>query len=97
MCVCYSCLRLGVVRVFGSISPRCLRNGEDIESVNPVGNGETALTLAAVSGHLPVVELLLSEGASVASSDDLGRTPLFNAALSPLRNGRLEVGCMHEA
>ncbi|CAM9915131.1 unnamed protein product [Ectocarpus sp. 12 AP-2014] len=68
---------------------RYLQNGDDIEGVGP--GGETALACAAVAGHLPVVELLLDEGASITCTDSLGRTPLFNAVSSPVRSGCLEV------
>lgn len=72
------------------LQKRYLQNGDDIEGVGP--GGETALACAAVAGHLPVVELLLDEGASITCTDSLGRTPLFNAVSSPVRSGCLEVG-----
>lgn len=57
-----------------------MRKGDDIEGVTLGGDGETALAFTAAAGHLPVVDLLLAEGASVAATENLGRAPLFNAA-----------------
>ena len=43
--------------------------------------GCTPLFLAALKGHLPVVELLLGRGAEVNHADCVGATPLYVAAL----------------
>lgn len=52
----------------------------DIDAAD--GDGWTPLHYSADRGHLEVVKLLLSEGASVASKDTNKRTPLHLAALN---------------
>ena len=42
--------------------------------------GETPLHLAAAKGHVPVVELLIKNGANVNAKDADGGTPLHSAA-----------------
>jgi ankyrin repeat protein len=46
----------------------------------PCGNGWTPITLAADSGHLPIVQILLDNGADVNSTCNNGWTPLTLAA-----------------
>lgn len=52
--------------------------------------GETALSLAAALGHLPIVALLLRKGAEVESCDNRGWTPL-HYAVSRGRKKTLEL------
>jgi uncharacterized protein len=50
--------------------------------VNAVIKGQTALHVAAGFGHKEIVELLLSQGASVKAKDSNGDTPLHTAVIS---------------
>ena len=52
--------------------------GIDLEQRSPV-TGLTALLLAAETGHLSIVELLLNRGADIDATDEQGRTALFLA------------------
>lgn len=49
--------------------------------------GDTALTLAAYKGHLPIVQLLLSSGANIKAKDNQGNTAWHFAA----NNGHLDM------
>jgi Ankyrin repeats (3 copies) len=51
--------------------------------------GDTALILAAIKGHLPIVKLLHQNGAELNHANAKGRTALMEAALW----GRLSVAC----
>ena len=48
---------------------------------------KTPLHLAAVNGHLDVVQYLVEQGANKEATDDCNKTPLFVAA----KGGHLEV------
>jgi len=45
-----------------------------------ISQGKTPLHLAAETGHLPILALLLQNGAKVNASDDNGQTALHHAA-----------------
>ena len=61
------------------------RGGADVDVKDR--DGQTPLILAALRGHVKVVEFLVDHGADVEAENRKGQTPLSNAAA----NGRLEV------
>ena len=62
-----------------------IRHQLDVHVTNKTGG--TALHLAAYSGHVSCVELLLQYGACVNTADTLNCTPLFGAC----ERGHVEV------
>ena len=57
-----------------------LKHGADVDVANMV-TGQTALHLAAKDGDVPLITLLLSEGAHVSSKGYFGETPLHVSLL----------------
>ncbi len=74
--------------LFNAISKRnpskvagLLEDFSDLNMMHPDDFGSTPLIVAAYSGFLPTVELLLSRGADINCCDDLGRSPLIHAVI----------------
>ena len=59
-------------------------HGADLETPNQI-SGAHPLHLAAFIGMPPVVNLLIDLGADLEARDDLGRTPLIQAAIAGRR------------
>ncbi len=66
---------------------RLIRQGADINSVAIESTGDFPLGMAAVGGHLPVVQYLVEMGADKDTANNSGVTPLYFAA----QGGSLEV------
>ncbi|KAL2162977.1 hypothetical protein VTH06DRAFT_6813 [Thermothelomyces fergusii] len=88
-----------------SVMAALIRHGADLSYATPISR-TTPLLLAAKSGRIDIVQLLLESGARVSVKDALGHSALFyasragNAELVALLLGRkppLNDGSLHEA
>ena len=59
---------------------KLIEDGADINEKDP-GTGASPLHYAVMKGKLPMIELLISRGADIASRTKTGTTPLHTAAL----------------
>ncbi|KAF3910609.1 Ankyrin-3 [Orbilia brochopaga] len=73
----------GEDRVKAGDLPSCRKLAFEYNFNTPDAQGRTALHIAAYNGDAEIVEWLIENGASPGAKDGDGRTPLFDAIMSP--------------